>query len=196
MRPIQIEELKDLTSYELVRAQLRRAMIDLRGRRRLAVGPKISLVFENRDTVLYQIQEMIRAERIVDPIALSHELETYNELLPRGLGLAGTMFIEMTDSTRIREDLEAFLGLDREAHVWFDFGELGKSVARFSEGQSDEGRIASVHYVQFPFTADQVAAFRDPARPVQFVIDHDGYKARIPVEGEPRRSLIEDLEEA
>lgn len=196
MRPIQMGDLKDLTAYEQVRAQVRRAMIDLRARRRLAVGPKISFVFENRDTVLYQVQEMIRAERIVDPAAITHELETYNELLPRGPGLAGTLFIEMTDASRIREDLEAFLGLDRHGNVWLDFGEFGKSVARFAEGQSEEGRIASVHYVQFPFTEEQTAAFRDPARPVQFVIDHEGYEVRVAIEGDSRQSLIEDFEEA
>ncbi len=196
MRPIQFGDLKDLTAYERVRSDMRRALIDLRAARRVQAGPKISIAFENRETVLYQIQEMIRAERMVEPEAIAHELETYNELLPRGVGLAGTLFIELTDAARIREDLETFVGLDREGHLWFDFGEAGRSVARFAEGQSDESRISSVHYVQFPLTPGQAAVFRDAARPVALVVEHPGYSANTPVDGAVRKALMEDIEEA
>lgn len=196
MRPIQLEDLKDLTAYERVRPDMRRALIDLRAARRVQAGPKVSIAFENRETVLYQIQEMIRAERMVEPEAIGHELETYNELLPKGVGLAGTLFIELTDAARIREDLEAFVGLDREGHVWFDLGEAGRSVARFAEGQSDENRISSVHYVQFPFTAAQAAIFRDAARPVALIVEHPGYSANMPVDGVTRQALTDDLGEA
>lgn len=196
MRVVRAEELKDLAAYERVRSDVRRAVIDLRERRRIQAGPTVSIVFENRETILYQIQEMIRAERIVDASAIAHELETYNELLPKGLGLAGTLFIELTDPVRIRQELEAFLGLDRDGHVWIEFGEAGRSPARFAEGQSDESRISSVHYVQFPFTTEQAAAFRDPDRPVWLVVDHPAYRSRIAVEGPTRESLIADLDES
>ena len=195
MRPIRQEDLKDLTNYERVRADVRKAMIDLRGRRRIQAGPKISILFENRQTVIYQIQEMIRAERMVDPAAIEHELETYNELLPKQTGLAGTLFIELTDTARIREDLEAFLGLDRGGHLWFDLGDAGRSSARFAEGQSDESRISSVHYVQFPFTAAQVAAFRDLSKPVSCVVDHPCYSASVAIADGTRKALAEDLGE-
>jgi hypothetical protein len=195
MRPIRQDELKDLTAYERVRSDVRRALIELRAKRRIQAGPKISIAFENRETIQYQIQEMIRAERMVDPSAIAHELETYNELLPKGLGLAGTLFIELTDTGKIREELEAFMGLDREGCVWFDLGEAGRSIARFAEGQSDESRISSVHYVQFPFDPDQATAFRDLARPAALVVDHPSYAAHAPIEGMARQALAEDLEE-
>lgn len=193
MEAIRREEIKDLTAYERMRPEFRKRIIALRRERRIAAGGRISVVFENRDTVLYQIQEMLRAERIVDEGAIQHELDTYNELLPKSRSLAGTLFIELTESERIREELEEFLGLDRGEHVWFELGGTERAPARFADGQSEEGRISSVHYVQFPFSSEGAAAFRDPALPVWFVVEHPNYRARVPVEGISRRSLLEDL---
>ncbi len=193
MKRIGVEDLRDLTEYERIRPDFRNHIIDLKNRRRIQAGEKISIVFENRETVLYQIQEMIRAERIVSPEGIAHELETYNAILPQDGSLAGTLFIEIRDSGNIRADLDSFIGLDRGEHVWFDLGSGGRVVGRFAEGQSEEGRITSVHYVQFPFSASAVGAFCDPAHPVALVVEHAAYRASVPVEGSTRRSLAEDL---
>lgn len=196
MQPIRREEIKDLAGYERIRQAFRRETMDLKALRRAQIGEKVAIVFENRRTVLYQIQEMLRAERIVDEGAIAHELETYNELLPRHGSLAGTLFLELTDPKRIREDLERFLGLDRGEHLWFDLGPAGRVFARFAEGQSEEGRISSVHYVQFPFTKEAIEAFVQPSHPVQLVVDHPGYKAQCAVEGGLRRALVQDFADA
>jgi hypothetical protein len=193
MEPIRREEIKDLTAYERTRAESRKRIITLRRQRRVSAGDRISVVFENRETVLYQIQEMLRAERIVDEDAIQHELDTYNELLPRPDSLAGTLFIELTESERIREELEEFLGLDRGEHVWFDLGGSERAIARFAEGQSEDGRISSVQYVQFPFTRQGIAAFRDSAIPVSFVVEHPNYRVRFPIDEATRRLLAEDF---
>jgi hypothetical protein len=196
MQPIRRDEIKDLTGYERVRSELRKQVMEIKRTRRVLLGEKISIVFENRQTVLYQIQEMIRAERIVEEPAIAHEMETYNELLPKAQSLAGTLFLELTDARRIREELESFLGLDRGEHLWFDLGGAGKAYARFAEGQSEEGRISSVHYVQFPFANETAEAFANPMHPVQLVVEHPSYRASSPVDGALRRSLIEDLKGA
>jgi len=193
MRPVTLEELMDLAAYERTRPDVRRRMIELKSRRRIQAGAKISIVFENRDTILYQIQEMVRAEKITEQARIEHELETYNAILPKDGCLAGTLFIEITEAENIRAELDAFIGLDRGDRVWFDLGALGRVVGRFAEGQSEEGRISSVHYLQFPFRPDAARAFCDVDHPVAFVIDHDGYTASVPVDGSVRRSLAEDL---
>jgi hypothetical protein len=193
MKPIGVEELKDLTEYERIRPEARNRIIDLKNRRRIQAGEKISIVFENRETVLYQIQEMVRAERIVSPEGIAHEMETYNAILPKDGSLAGTLFIEIRDSTNIRADLDAFIGLDRGEHVWFDLGPAGRVVGRFAEGQSEEGRITSVHYLQFPFSPSAIKVFCDLGRPVTLVVEHAGYRASASVDGSTRRSLAEDL---
>jgi Protein of unknown function (DUF3501) len=193
MEPIRREEIEDLTAYERMRPEFRKKIIALRRDRRITAGDRLSIMFENRETVLYQIQEMLRAERIVDESAIRHELDTYNEILPKPQSLAGTLFIELTESDRIREELEEFLGLDRGEHVWFDLGPAGRAVARFSEGQSEDGRISSVQYVQFPFTPEGAAFFRDPSQPADLVVEHPNYRVRVAVEGVTRRSLAADL---
>ena len=196
MRGITRDEVTDLTAYERMRPEYRRQIIDLKSRRRLQVGSKISIVFENRRTVLYQIQEMIRAERMVENRAIDHEIETYNELLPGPGRLAGTLFIELTDREKIREELEGYLGLDRGEHIWFDLGDAGRAYACFAQGQSDEVRISSVHYVEFVFAPDQIAAFKDPAWPLEIVIEHPNIKVRQAVPESTRRELALDFDEA
>jgi hypothetical protein len=193
MEPIRREEIKDLTAYERIRPEFRKRVIALRRERRILAGDRISIVFECRETVLYQIQEMLRAERIVDEGAIQHELDTYNEILPKSRSLAGTLFIELAESERIREELEEFLGLDRGEHVWFDLGGTERAVGKFAEGQSEEGRISSVHYVQFPFSPEAAASFRDLASPAWFVVEHPSYHIRVQVDGAARRSLMEDF---
>lgn len=194
MKPIARDELKDLGEYERIRPEFRNRIIDLKNRRRIQAGEKISVVFENRETVMYQIQEMLRAEKIVSDEGISHEMETYNAILPRDGALAGTLFMEIRDALNIRSELDAFIGLDQGEHVWFDLARAGRVVGRFAEGQSEEGRITSVHYVQFPFPGAARKVFRDIEQPVRFVVDHAGYQASVPVEGSTRRSLAEDLD--
>lgn len=196
MQPIRIEEIKEPAAYERVRSEIRRRVIELRTLRCLQAGERISIVFENRETVLYQIQEMLRTERITDGPTILRELETHNEMLPKPGSLAGTLFVEMTEPQRIRKCLEEFIGLNRGENIWFELGEAGRVLARFAEGQGEEGRISSVHYVRFPFSREEAAAFRDLSRTVCLVVDHPSYRTKVDVEGATRRSLIEDLEGA
>ena len=195
MQSIHIEDIKEPTAYERVRSEIRKRVIELRTLRRVQVGNRISIVFENRETVLYQIQEMLRAERITDETTILREIETHNEMLPKPGSLAGTLFVELTEPRKIRECLEEFVGLSHGEHVWFDLGEAGRVPARFAEGQGEEGRIASVHYVQFSFSQEAAKAFGDPSQPAFLVVDHPSCRAKTEVEGATRRSLTDDLME-
>lgn len=196
MKPIERADVQDLTTYEKGRAETRVSVIRLRQTRRIQVGEKLSLVFENRATVLYQIHEMVRAERLVEEPAIAHEIETYNQILPGPLELAATLFLEVNDPGRIRADLEQFLGLDRGEYLWFELGDGGSTsriVARFEEGHSEPGRISAVHYVRFPMTAAQASRFADLSVPLSMVALHPNYQVRVEVGTETRRSLAEDL---
>ena len=193
MQPVREDEILDLTAYEKERAERRTRVIQLRHRRRIELGDHLSLVFENRETVLYQIQEMVRAERMVDALAIAHEVETYNELLPKPGELSATLFIEVSDVDHIRADLESFIGLDAGPHLWIEFGEAGRAMARFEAGHSEEGRIAAVHYVRFTLTGEQRTRFCDPGCGVEFVLDHPNHKARVLPTEVTRNELIQDL---
>lgn len=196
MRPIQRSEIQEAAAYERVRADMRRAVIDLKRRRRIQAGPRITLVFHSRETLLYQLQERLRAERVDEDAATIREIPIVNEILPAPGGLSAELYIEIADRAKIREEMERFAGLDRGEHLWFDLGDAGKSVARFSHDPEVTADWACVHSVQFLLGQAGARWFRDPAKEVVLFVEHPGYTASVPVEGTVRSALAEDLEEA
>ncbi len=142
-------DLQNLHEYELARPEFRRRIMELKSRRRVGVGPVVTLVFENRDTVLFQVQEMLRAERIVDPMKIQEELDVYNTLLPDGGEVAATLFIEITEESLVKPILDSFIGLDEGKSLWIEVGGL-RYFAKFEAGHGREDKISAVHYVRFP----------------------------------------------
>ena len=189
MKKIALDDILGFAAYEKVRQQFRDDIIDKKKRRRLAVGDKISIVFENRDTVIFQIQEMLRAERIADLDKIREEIEVYNELIPSPGELSATLFIEIEDQAHLREDLLKFLGIDES--VYFRVG-AHSIQGRFEEGRSKEDKISAVQYVRFSFDTQAREAFRR-GEPAEIVIDHPNYKARAVIASDAQRSLAEDL---
>ncbi len=194
MKKVDLSEIKDIAQYEKVREQSRRHIIELKKRRRVSVGPEISFVFENHDTVLHQIQEMMRAERIVDEAAIQHEIDTYNQLLPEPGELAATMLIELQDPARIREEITRFHGVNTGEATYLQIGDE-RLPGVFAAGQSDDRRISAVQYVRFRFTDKQREDFIRGEKEVRLVINHPNYSYSSPIEGEVRRELARDLAE-
>ena len=196
MRKVAKGDLKDLVAYEKAREAMRAHVIAIKRHRRLALGPNLTLLFENRDTVLFQIQEMIRTERIVDDDKIQEELDVYNALVPDRGELSATLFIEIPELVRmsqdeVRETVNRFQGLDRDS-VWLLAG--GARVpARFESGHSKEEKMAAVHYVRFALPEAARAALADPAADVRLVADHPNYKAESPVPEDVRQALRQDL---
>jgi hypothetical protein len=191
MKPITLDDIRGIAAYEKVRAEYRQRIIDLKKKRRMAVGDKVSLVFENRDTVIFQIQEMMRAERITDLDKIREEIEVYNGMIPQPGELSATLFLEIEDQSHLREDLLKFLGIDEA--VFFKIG-TRKIYARFEEGRSKEDKISAVQYMKFPFTADDRVAFAG-LEEATLCIDHANYKAAVHLDGENRQALLADLKE-
>src|SRR5204863_5466118 len=120
VRNVGASEVKDLTAYEKVRAAERARNLEATKHRRVSVGENLSFLFENRDTVLFQIQEMVRTERIVDAARIQEEIDAYNALVPAPGELSATLFIEIPELARmsneeVRRTINRFQGLDREA---------------------------------------------------------------------------------
>jgi hypothetical protein len=189
MKKVAMDQIIGFAAYERVREQARQRIIELKRRRRVAVGDKVTLVFENRDTVIFQIQEMVRAEKIGDLDKIREEVEVYNELIPERGELSATLFLEIEDQTHLREELLKFLGIDEAVYL-----KVGNHSihARFEEGRSKEDKISAVQYVKFPFPEPALQAFVK-GETAELVIDHPNYKARAPIEAETRQSLMEDL---
>ena len=192
MNPITIQDIQNLHEYELARIDTRRRVIDLKKRRRVALGPILTLVFENRDTVRFQIQEMLRAERIVRPEKVQEEIDVYNELLPGRGEVAATLFIEVTDPAAVQATLDGFVGLDEPGRLVLSL-EGRTFPALFAAGQSREDRISAVHYIRFPVGGEGARLLAEGARAV-LRIDHGGYRAEALLSPETVEELRGDLE--
>jgi hypothetical protein len=189
MKKIILDDILGFSAYEKVRQDFREDIIAKKKHRRVSVGDKVSLVFENRDTVIFQVQEMLRAERIADLDKIREEIAVYNELIPNAGELSATMFLEIEDQSHLREDLLQFLGIDETVSI-----RVGPHSVpgRFEEGRSKEDKISAVQYVRFPFDAQAQAAFLGGEK-AELVIDHPNYKARVALAPEVQKSLAEDL---
>ena len=192
MTPIAASEILNLYDYEKVSETRRRAVIALKTERRMAVGRYLSFVFENRETVWFQIQEMIRAERLVDQAKIDEEIAVYNTLLPRPGELAATMFIEIGEPERIKPVLDALLGIDTRDYVRL---QIGRDVVTgsFEAGHSDEelGKLSAVHFVRFALPP--AARRRFAESDVALVVEHPNERGRTVLSETTRRRLAEDL---
>lgn len=195
MKLLTRDDVIPYADYERQREEFRSRIIALKQRRRISVGPLIMLVFENRDTVRFQIQEMIRVERIVDPAKVQDELDVYNALLPSQEELSATLLIEITEEARMKEWLDRFMGLDHGQKVAIVAG--GERVfGEFEGGHSHETKISAVHFVRFRPTASMKAAFADLRQPVTIIVNHGGYHEEVPVPGSMREEWLSDLTES
>jgi hypothetical protein len=190
---IELADVLNFFEYEKVRAEMRQRVIDLKRVRRVPVGQHLSFVFENRDTVLFQIQEMCRVERITDEARIQDEIDVYNALLPGPGELSATLFIEITDKAQIQPVLDCFMGIDAGPTVWMQVGKDFAVPGEFESGHSDEekGKLSAVHFVRFTFPPEAVRGFADS--PVHLVVDHAAVRARVELPPETKARLLEDL---
>jgi hypothetical protein len=192
MRRVTASEILNLHEYEKVREARRREIIALKRRRRVQVGRYLSFIFENRETVWFQIQEMCRVERIVDEARVAEEVEVYNSLLPVPGQLAATMMIEIPDAAQIKPILDKLLGIDSREYVRL---EVGPRVIPgvFEAGHSDEerGKLSAVHFVSFPLTEAARRLFPDAE--VALVVEHPNERARTVLPEATRQELAGDL---
>jgi len=195
VKALAIQDLLPIDEYEKQREGYRSRIIALKQRRRISVGPLITLVFENRETLRFQIQEMVRVERILDPAKVQDEIDVYNALLPTKDELSATLLIEITEEARMKEWLDRFMGLDQGESV--SIAAAGETVyGLFEGGHSHETKISAVHFVRFRPSDKMKAAFADLRQPVSLRVDHKGYRAEVSVPGSMREEWLADLNES
>ena len=192
MRLLETSEILNLVEYERVRETRRREIIDLKRRRRVSVGRYLTFVFENRETVWFQVQEMVRAERIVDEVKIAEEVGVYNTLLPGPGELAATMLIEISEALQIKPVLDKLLGIDTRDYVRLTVGPH-VVVGDFETGHSDEerGKLAAVHFARFKLPPEARRTFRDAE--VTLVVEHPNERARTVLSDATKRALLHDL---
>ncbi|HEX6394069.1 MAG TPA: DUF3501 family protein [Acidimicrobiales bacterium] len=194
--PLTLGDIADARAYERERAEFRDRIIQLKKVRRVPVGAIVTFVFENRDTIRFQIQEMARAEKLYSDEAIQEELNTYNPLIP-GVGeLSATMFIELTSKEELEYWLPRLTGIEQAPRLVIGEGSGAEIVpARVDTSHAAqltrEETTASVHYVAFSLGPAQVARFRD--EPVKLGIDHPEYREETLLSEDTKMSLLEDL---
>jgi hypothetical protein len=188
-----LDDIADLRAYERERDEFRDHVIALKKKRRIGVGPIVTILFENRDTVRFQIQEMARAERMLTDEAIQTELDIYNTLVPEPRQLAATLFIELTSEDQLRGWLPKLVGIERalELRIGDDIVVPSTPEAAHEAALTREETTASVHYVYFNLTDDQVSAFE--AGPVTLAVAHAAYQEATPLSDDTRAELLDDL---
>ena len=192
MELIKQTDLINIIDYEKVREKYRKDIIDYKKDRRLSLGPNITINFENRKTMKFQIQEMMRAERMIHDPQIKEELDIYNSFLPDKNGWSASLFIEVTKETKIRSVLNQFIGLTVGKNLYFQIDDQ-KIYAQFEEGREEEDKISSVHYLQFDLGEKTMTDFMDNSIAVALTIDYNDYQYSKILSKTMRSSLIEDL---
>jgi len=186
-RRVERSEVVDYMTYTSdVRPEFRKRIVgEVKPPRRIHLGDDITFLFENHDTILYQVQEMMRVERIVRESDIQHEIDTYNELLGVPGGLGCTMLIEIDDEQERAEKLSSWLPLVGHLYIEVEGGD--RVGATYDERQVGETRLSSVQYLHFELGG---------RAPVAIGCDFDGYPARTDLDDAQRSALSADLAEA
>lgn len=206
-RHLTLADIEDLRAYERGREAYRTRVIELKRRRRVAVGPLVTFVFENRETIRFQVQEMARVEKMISDEQIQGELDVYNPLIPNPGELSATLFVELTSEAALREWLGKLVGIERAVEL-----RLGAHGPVTTDGQGDKATAeviratpeaaheealtrksvtASVHYVWFSLTEAQVERFAEG--PVALAVAHPAYLESATLSDATVTELLEDL---
>lgn len=191
MRPIQRNEILPIGDYEGIRPHFRGRVIAEKKARRFTLGPHMSGVLENRDSVLLQIQEMLRTERITREDAILHEIETYNELVPGPAQVSMTCFVEIADRDLREATLAKLAGLEKSFFVEVDGNAFQATNTRDADAQPD--RTTAVHYLRAELSPEAVSAILAKKARVAILVRHPGYEARADLDRVGLEALAVDL---
>ena len=189
---IRRESLLSLEAYAKQRTQFRAKVMEHKRRRTVRLGGNLTLQFEDELTVRYQVQEMLRIERIFEEQGIQHELDAYNPLVPDGGNWKATMMIEYPEPDERRRMLAALKGIERR--VWVRVGDLEPVYAIADEDleRENEEKTSSVHFLRFELDTAVRERVRDGV-PVRVGVDHPQYRAAVELEPEVRAALASDL---
>jgi hypothetical protein len=192
-RKLTVADISDLRAYERERPEFLRHVMDLKSRRRVAVGPIVTFVFENRDTIRFQVQEMARVEKLITDESILSELDSYNPLIPESRQLSATLFVELTTADELREWLPKLVGVERAARLRLTDGTVVPALVDEQHGErlTREDITSTVHYVRWELSPVEVESFA--AGPVTLAIDHPAYRRSTLLTEANRQELLADL---
>jgi hypothetical protein len=193
MKGLSIHDLYSLEEYHNVRAEFRQRVLEHKKRRQVPLGPMATLYFEDRLTIQYQIQEMLRIERIFEKEAIEEELESYNPLIPDGANLKATFMIEVADADERRRVLTRLAGIEHRLYVRIDDLEAVLATADEDLERTNEEKTSAVHFVRFELGAALSIPLKGGAD-LSFGVDHPEYGHEITLTDTQRHALLPDLD--
>jgi Protein of unknown function (DUF3501) len=190
---LSVDDIMDLRAYERERDDFRRRIIDLKRSRRIELGPIMSIVFENTDTMRWQIQEMARAEKMLRDEQIAHEVATYNELIPDVGELSATLLLELTSELAVREWLPRLVGIERSVRIVLADGSSirGRTSDDDAARLTREDTTAAVHFLKFAFKPEEMEMFA--SGPAHIVVEHPEYDQDVALTVEQHAALAADL---
>jgi hypothetical protein len=194
MQKLTRDKLFTLEKYAEVRKDFREKVINHKKNRQLHLGPNATLYFEDALTMQYQVQEMLRVERIFEAAGIQEELDAYNPLIPDGKNWKATFMIEFDDEAERRKALAKMINIEKT--IWMKVEGCDKVVPIANEDleRTTEDKTSSVHFLRFELTNDMIKALKGGAQ-LSAGIDHDAYRHGVdPVPENVRLSLIQDLD--
>jgi hypothetical protein len=194
MQKLTRDDLYSLERYAEARPDFRAAVLEHKKNRKVHIGPSATLYFEDRQTIQYQIQEMLRVERIFEADGIEEELAAYNPLIPDGSNWKATFMIEEADVEQRRKLLAGMIGIEDRVWVRVDGHDAVYAIADEDLERENQEKTSSVHFLRFELTAGMVAALKDGAS-LSMGIDHANYTHQLePVDGHIRAALLADLD--
>jgi len=194
MKKLSRDDLHSLEHYSEVRDEYRDRVMEHKRDRRLSLGTNATLYFEDTLTMQYQVQEMLRIERIFETAGISEELDAYNPLIPDGSNWKATFMVEFPDEEERRAMLTQLVGI--EDKVWLQIGDAGKirPIADEDLARSDEEKTSAVHFLRFELNESQVQSLKEGAT-LSAGIDHENYQVDVsPVPENVHNALLVDLD--
>ncbi len=169
-------DLFSLEEYSINRDSFRKKVLEEKQHRKVYIGEHVVLLFENKNTIQYQIQEMLRIEKIFDAEGIQEELDAYNPLIPDGSNLKAVMLIEYPDVEERKEKLKILKGIEKK--IWIKVGSHNKVFAIADEDleREDETKTSAVHYLRYEFSASMINDWKNDSS-IVMGIDHENYKS-------------------
>jgi hypothetical protein len=189
---IQRDSLLSLEAYAKQRTQFRAKVMEHKKHRTVHLGAHLTLLFEDELTIRYQVQEMLRIERIFEEEGIQHELDAYNPLVPDGGNWKATMLIEYPDAEERRRRLAELKGIERNVWVQVGAGARVHAIADEDLERENDEKTSSVHFLRFELDAAAREALRRGA-PVKVGVDHPRYREALELSAEQRSALASDL---
>ena len=193
MQKLKREDLMSLEQYAVAREEFRSKVLDHKRHRRIELGDNAALIFEDRLTMQYQVQEMLRIERIFETDGIQEELHAYNPLIPDGSNWKATFMVEFPDEAERRTMLQRLVRIEEKVYMRIDGKDRIFAIADEDLGRSNDDKTSAVHFLRFELSAKEATAVKQGAA-LAAGIDHDNYRVDIsPLADNIRRSIVADL---